>query len=65
MADGAEFYAMKSVTEEAITIRYMLRSLGLPVNPCQIYGDSSSVLQNVTRAESPLKKRIWHYVSTL
>ncbi len=29
---GAEFYAMKLATEEEITIRYMLRSLGLPVN---------------------------------
>jgi hypothetical protein len=46
---GAEFYAMKLATEEAITIRYMLRSLGIPVNnPCHMYGDSSSVMQNVT-----------------
>jgi hypothetical protein len=55
---GAEFYAMKLATEEAITIRYMLRSLGIPVtNPCHMYGDSASVIQNVTRPESPLKKK--------
>jgi hypothetical protein len=55
---GAEFYAMKLATEEAITIRYMLRSLGIPVTePCHMYGDSSSVIQNVTRPESPLKKK--------
>jgi hypothetical protein len=46
---GAEFYAMKLATEEAIMIRYMLRSLGVPVtSPCQMYGDSSSVIQNTT-----------------
>jgi hypothetical protein len=46
---GAEFYAMKLATEEAIMIRYMLRSLGIPVTtPCHMYGDSSSVIQNVT-----------------
>ncbi len=55
---GAEFYAMKLATEEAITIRYMLRSLGIPVTgPCHMYGDSSSVIQNVSKPESPLKKK--------
>jgi hypothetical protein len=52
---GAEFYAIKLATEEAITIRYMLRSLAIPVTePCHMYGDSSSVIQNVSRPESPL-----------
>lgn len=35
---GAEFYAMKLATVEAITIRYMLRSLGVPVtNPSHVW----------------------------
>jgi hypothetical protein len=55
---GAEFYAMKLATEEAIMIRYMLRSLGIPVSsPCHMYGDSSSIIQNVSKQESPLKKK--------
>jgi hypothetical protein len=55
---GAQFYAMKLATEEAIMIRYMLRSLGMPVLiPCHMYGDSSSVIQNVSRPKSPLKKK--------
>jgi hypothetical protein len=55
---GAEFSAMKLATEEAITIRYMLRSLGIPVNaPCHMYGDSSSVIQSVSKPESPLRKK--------
>ncbi len=64
---GAEFYTMKLATEEAATIRYMLRSLGIPVTtPCHMYGDSSSVIQNVTRPDSPLKKKnlalCYHFV---
>jgi hypothetical protein len=36
----------------------MLRSLGVPVNtPCQMYGDSFSVIQKVSRPESSLKKK--------
>lgn len=49
---------MKLATEDVVMTRYMLRSLGLPVNiPCQMYGDSSSIIQKVTRPESPLKKK--------
>ena len=45
----------------------MLRSLGIPVTtPCHMYGDSSSVIQNVIRPESPLKKKnlalCYHFV---
>jgi hypothetical protein len=49
---------MKLATEEATTIRYMLRSLGIFVkSPCHMYGDSSSVIQNIMKPESLLKKK--------
>lgn len=56
---GAEIYAMKLATEDAITIRYMLRSLGIPVTkPCHMYGDTSSVIQmSADLTESSLKKK--------
>ena len=55
---GAEFCGMKSAVEEAISIRYMLRCLGVEVNyATPICGDNSAVIQNSTVSDSLLKKK--------
>jgi hypothetical protein len=55
---GAEFSAMRLATEEVITIRYMLRSLGIHVSkPCDISGDNAGVILNATVPEATLKKK--------
>jgi hypothetical protein len=55
---GAEFSAMRLATEEAHTIRYMLRSLGIKVEkPTRVYGDNLGVIQNATMPEGTLKKK--------
>jgi hypothetical protein len=55
---GAEFSAMRLATEEAHTIRYMLRSLGITVEkPCRFYGDNLGVIQNANMPEGTLKKK--------
>jgi hypothetical protein len=49
---------MRLATEEAHTIRYMLRSLGIKVEkPSRIYGDNLDVIQNATMPEGTLKKK--------
>jgi hypothetical protein len=55
---GAELSAMRLATEEAHTIRYMLRALGIKVTkPCYMYGDNLGVIQNATTPEGVLKKK--------
>jgi hypothetical protein len=55
---GAEFSAMRLATEEAHTIRYMLRALRMRVEkPCHLYGDNLGVIQNATTPEATLKKK--------
>jgi len=55
---GAEFSAMRLATEEAHTMRYMLRSLGIRVEkPTRLYGDNLGVIQNATMPEGTLKKK--------
>lgn len=55
---GAEFNAMRAATQEIISIRYTLRSFGIPINsPSDMWGDNLGVLQNVTFAASQLKKK--------
>ena len=55
---AAEFMALRTATEEAISIRYMLRCLGIPVSkPTVIYGDNLGVIQNAACADSQLKKK--------
>ena len=55
---GAEFMALKRAVEEAVTIRYYLRSMGVRVDsPTVIYGDNMSSIKIVTDASSPLKKK--------
>ena len=55
---SAEFMAMRTAVEEAISIRYMLRSLGVPVEaPTKLFGDNMSVINNAREAGSELKKK--------
>ena len=55
---GAEFMAMKTAVEEVISIRYMLRCLGVKVTkPTNILGDNRSVVINSTVSSSLLRKK--------
>ena len=55
---GAKFIALKKAVEEAITLRYYLRSMGLKVTkPTIIYGDNLSAITNATSPGSALKKK--------
>ena len=55
---SAEFCAMRLATEEAITIQYMLHSLGIPVNePTKLFGDNLGVIQNASMPEATLQKK--------
>ena len=50
--------AMRAAVEEAISIRYMLRCLGIPVTkPTNLYGDNFSVIQNAAEPHSDIKKK--------
>jgi hypothetical protein len=49
---------MKLAVEEAITIRYMLRSLGIKVStPSNTIGDNEAAIICATTPETPLKKK--------
>jgi len=55
---GAEFVALKKAVEEAITLRYYLRSMGIKVTkPSIIYGDNLSAITNAINPGSALKKK--------
>ena len=63
---GAEFTALKRAVEEAVTLRYYLRSMGVRVTkPSIIYGDNLSAIINATTPGSQLKKKYlalsYHY----
>lgn len=63
----AEFVAMRQAVEEAISIRYMLRCLGVPVTkPTDLFGDNRSVFQSAGIPDGELKKKhvaiSYHYV---
>ena len=63
----AEFVAMRSAVEEAISIRYMLRCLGVPVTtPTNLFGDNFGVIQSAEIPDGELKKKhiaiSYHYV---
>lgn len=50
--------ALRQATEEAMSIRYMLQSLGIPVTePTRILGDNMSVIQNATNPDAEIKKK--------
>ena len=58
---------MRSAVEEAISLRYMLRCLGVPVtHPTDLYGDNFGVIQSAEIPEGELKKKhiaiSYHYV---
>ena len=55
---GAEFCAMKHGIETARGLRYKLRMMGVEINGAtKVYGDNMSVIHNVTKPESTLKKK--------
>ena len=55
---SAEFCAMRTAAEEAIAIRYMLRSLGIRVDkPTKLFGDNLGVIQNASMPEANLHKK--------
>jgi hypothetical protein len=58
---------MRTAVEEAISIRYMLRCLGVPVTrPTELCGDNFGVIQSAEIPEGELKKKhiaiSYHYV---
>ena len=55
---GAEFVGLKKAVEEAVTMRYYLRSMGVKISkPTIIYGDNLSSITNVINPGSQLKKK--------
>ena len=59
---AAEFSALRTATEEAISLRYMLRCLGCNVPtdgscPTKIFGDNLSVIQNASNPAADLSKK--------
>mmetsp|Transcript_53440 Transcript_53440/g.130084 ORF Transcript_53440/g.130084 Transcript_53440/m.130084 type:complete len:377 (-) Transcript_53440:80-1210(-) len=64
---GSEFMAMKTAVEANRGFRYKLRMMGVPIEgPTYMYGDNMSVLHNVQKPESTLKKKsnsiAYHFV---
>ena len=55
---GAEFNAMRTMTEEMVTLHYLLRLLGVSVTkPSLLFGDNLGVIQNATNPEAQCKKK--------
>ena len=59
---AAGFSALRTATEEAVSLRYMLRSLGcnVPLDgkyPTKVFGDNLSVIQNSSSPEADLSKK--------
>jgi hypothetical protein len=55
---GAEFLAAHSAVQEILSLRYFLRSFGVPVSRAsRLFGDNMSVLLNITEPDSQLKKK--------
>ena len=66
-AFGSEFIAMKTGVELVKGLRYKLRMMGVPIDgPTNIRCDNMSVVHNVTKPESTLKKKsnsiAYHFV---
>ena len=54
----ADFMAMRHAVEEFVSLRYMLRCLGVNVDTASaVYGDNLGVIQNATIKDSLLKKK--------
>ena len=63
----AEFSALRTAAEKAVTIRYLLRSFGVPVKGAtNVFGDNFAVIQNAQNPEADLDKKhvalSFHYV---
>ena len=55
---GSEFVALKTAMEANRGLRYKLRMMGVPIDgPTYIFCDKQSVVANVSKAESELKKK--------
>jgi hypothetical protein len=55
---GSEFVANKMAMEKNRGLRYKLRMMGVPISgPTYGFGDNMSVIHNVTKPESTLKKK--------
>ena len=55
---GSEIVALRIAIEMIEGLRYKLRMMGVPIDgACKVFCDNSSVVQNTTRPESPLKKK--------
>ena len=55
---GAEFTALRLVTEAIMALRYKLRMFGLPIDgPANVFCDNKSVVKNTTNPASTLNKR--------
>ena len=54
----ADFMAMRHALEEFVSLRYMLRCLGVNVDTASaVYGDNLGIIQNATIKDSLLKKK--------
>ena len=54
----AEFVALRQATEEAITLWYMLRCLGVPISTAtNLFCDNKGVSQSANTPHSDLKKK--------
>ena len=55
---GTEFSALRHSIENLHGICYKLRMMGIPVDkPSYVYGDNMSIVTNVSKSESMLKKK--------
>ena len=55
---AAEFMALRHATEEIIHMRYILRSLIVPITrPSNLFGDNLGVIQNASNPDSDIKKK--------
>ena len=55
---GAEFIALKHGVETLRGLRYKLRMMGVPISgPLHVFGDNMSVIYNMQKLESTLKKK--------
>ena len=56
---GAKFSALRHGIENLHDIRYKLGMMGIPVDkPSYVYGNNMSVVTNVSKPESTLKKKL-------
>jgi hypothetical protein len=55
---GAEFVTAQTTVEEMLSLRYFLRSFGVPATKAsRIFGDNMSVLISMMQPDSQLKKK--------